>query len=170
MIKIVVSVAICMLALIADAGPARAQVGVSVYVTNETAAKVRAVFQSTDFGDTGTECLAESSSGTSNCKASKTYDKPPKNIKNLLCISSKVRWEPTDQCKKLLAQVSGCKRNDIWTSLCKAGFGTNIVPQCIYRTGSDWFSSWSWKVLPVEKNNDRVTIDCWAENYSVLKK
>ena len=170
MLKAIVSAALCVLALIAGADQASAQVGVAVRVDNQTSAKVRGVFQSTDFGDTGTECLAASSSGPSSCEASKTYNNPPKNIKNLLCISSKVRWEPTSECKARLAQVSGCKRNDIWTSLCKAGFGTNIVPQCIYRTGSDWFSSWNWRVLPVEKSSDRVIIDCWVENYSVLKK
>jgi len=60
---------------------------------------------------------------------------------HLLCISSKVQIQPTPQCGQLM-QASNCKKNNIWTSLCGAGYGTNVVPYCIYRTGSNGFSSW----------------------------
>jgi hypothetical protein len=169
MVKIIASGAVCVLALIAGADQASAQVGVAVYVTNNTAAKVKGVFQSTDAGDGGTNCTATSGTGSSNCNQSKNYNNPPKNIKNLLCISSKVSAQLTPQCDALM-HVSGCKKNNIWTSLCGAGYGTNVVPSCIYRTGSGQFSAWSWTVSPNPIGTKVMNVDCSISNYSVLKK
>ena len=135
MIKIIATAAVCSLGLIVAGDQARAQVGVAVYVNNNTAAKVKGIFQSTDFGDSSVGCLAQSGTGSSQCQESRNYSKPPKNIKNLLCIASKMNWQPTQKCNNLLQAVSSCKRNDIWTSLCGAGYGINVVPKCIYRTG-----------------------------------
>src|ERR1041384_439375 len=84
--KVIASVVLCVLALLAAGDRARAQVGVAVYVNNNTAAKLKGVFQSTDAGDLGTNCTASSGTGSSNCQNSKNYNNPPKNIKNLLCI------------------------------------------------------------------------------------
>ena len=84
---------------------ASAQVGVAVYVTNNTAAKVKGVFQSTDAGDGGTNCLATSGTGVLElCNQSKNYNNPPKNIKNLLCISTsgKLGLQYTQQCRTLM--------------------------------------------------------------------
>lgn len=170
MFKVFVSVAIFMLALITAAEQASAQVGVAVYVNNNTAAKVKGIFQSTDFGDSSMGCVAQSGTGSSQCKESRNYSKPPKNIKNLLCIASNMKWQPTQKCTNLLQAVSGCKRNDIWTSLCGAGYGINVVPKCIYRTDSGQFSSWSWTVWATENKTDSLTVDCAIDNYSVLKK
>ena len=168
MFRIVFSAVVCGLMLIAAGDPARAQVGVAVYVNNNTAAKVKGIFQSTDFGDSSMNCTAQSGTGPSQCKESRNYSKPPKNIRNLLCIASKMKWQPTPLCSNLLQAVPGCKRNDIWTSLCGAGFGINVVPKCIYRTGSGQFSSWNWTVWA--SGTDSLTVDCAIDNYSVLTK
>jgi hypothetical protein len=167
--KLIASATLCILALFAAAGQARAQaVGVSVSVNNSTALKVKGVFQSTDAGDGGTNCTATSGTGSSSCQNSKNYNSPPKNIKNLLCISSKVSPQYSSQCVKLMGGSGNCKKNNIWTSLCGAGFGTNIVPKCIYRTGSGQFSSWTWTVSPTA-NSKVVAVDCAVENYSALQ-
>jgi hypothetical protein len=168
MLKVIASVAVCVLALVAAGDRARAQIGVAVYVNNNTAAKVKGVFQSTDAGDLGTNCTATSGTGSSQCKNSKNYNNPPKNIKNLLCISSKVGVQYTPQCGALM-QVSPCKKNNIFTSLCGAGFGTNVVPSCIYRTGSSGFSSWTWTISPIPNTTKGMTVDCAISNYSVLQ-
>lgn len=170
MFKIVLPALLCSLLLIAGGEQARAQVGVAVYVNNGTAAKVKGVFQSTDFGDSAVNCVAQSGTGSSKCNESKNFSKPPKNIKNLLCIASKMKWQPTPQCHNLLQAISGCKRNDIWTSLCGAGYGINVVPKCIYRTGPGQFSSWSWTVWATGNEPDSLTVDCAIDNYSVSTK
>jgi hypothetical protein len=167
MFKTIASGAICILALSAAVDPARGQVGVAVYVYNNTAAKVKGVFQSTDAGDVGTNCTATSGTGSSNCNNSANYKNPPKNIKNLLCISSKVGPQYAQDCQALMF-ASNCKKNNIWTSLCGAGYGTNIVPQCIYRTGAGQFSSWTWTVSPIPNSANQVTIGCSISNYAVL--
>ena len=167
MLKLIASATLCILTLLAAADQARAQVGVAVYVYNNTAAKVKGVFQSTDVGDGGTNCIATSGTGYSQCNNSKNYNKPPKNIKNLLCISSKVQIAPTPQCRQLL-QANNCKKNNIWTSLCNAGYGTNLVPSCIYTTGPNGFSSWTWTVMPIGTTTNQVTVDCAISNYTVM--
>jgi hypothetical protein len=167
MLKFIAAATLCTLTLFAAADQARAQVGVAMYVYNNTAAKVKGVFQSTDAGDGGTNCTATSGTGSSHCNNSKNYKNPPKNIKNLLCISSKVQIGPTPQCLQLM-QANNCKKNNIWTSLCGAGYRTKYLPSCIYLTGSGQFSSWTWIVSPIA-NAKAVAVDCAVNNYSVLQ-
>src|SRR5262249_57117040 len=105
------------------------------------------------------------------CQESQSFNKPPKNIKNMLCINSKVRVRYTEDCYRRMAPQNNCKRNDIWTSLCGAGFGTNVVPACIYRTGDSGFASWTWWLAYDPQSNGKdMLIGCEISNYSPSKK
>jgi hypothetical protein len=168
------------LAAYADPAAAQAQasskptIQVVVSVVNNTAAKAKGVFQSTDAGDFGTNCsVSANPTGLPNigCTSNiKTYTNPPKNIKNLLCIQQKMQWKPTEACASLMAQPQGkCKRNNIFTSLCGAGFAVNVVPYCIYRTQNSTSTpvSWTWTLswLP-NTSNTVISVDCAITGYA----
>jgi hypothetical protein len=170
MLKLIASATLCILALFAAVDQARAQVGISVVVENGTAAKARGVFQTTGFGDTSSNCTASSGSGFSKCEESRTYKSAPKNVKNMLCISSKVTVKYEQQCEALMKSPGAtCKRNDIFTTLCGPGYGTNVVPRCMYRTGANGFSSWTWKVTLIDGEPKSVRVGCWNSGYPELK-
>jgi hypothetical protein len=167
MFKIITAVATCILALIGTGDQARAQVGVAVSVTNNTAATVRGVFQSTDVGDMGTGCTASSGTGPSNCNYSVHYNHPPKNMKNMLCVNAQVSFYPTAQCLAL-TQVNGCtKKNKINKSYCGNGYKGALIPNCDYRTGSSGFSSWTWTVSLIPNTTNQMNVDCSISGYTV---
>ena len=155
-------------ASIAGADLARAQVTVQVIVNNTTGAKVGGVFQSTDVGDIGTSCLAGANPNpgiapATTCAIGRSYNSPPKNIKNLLCITQKVTPLYSPQCQSLMAS-GNCKKNNIWTTLCYTGSKTRAVPGCIYQTGSSGVATWTWTVTPASANN-QMNVDCSISGY-----
>ena len=151
---------------------AKPQIQVLVTVVNNSSAKAKGVFQSTDAGDLGTNCTVNPNpSGVPNigCTSQlKTYTNPPKNIKNLLCIQQKLGVQPTPACKALMASAPNCKRNNIFTSLCGAGYAVNVVPSCIYRTVGSTAApvSWTWTLSSISGNSNQITVDCANSGYS----
>jgi hypothetical protein len=145
---------------------------VVVSVINNTSAKAKGVFQSTDAGDLGTNCSVNANpTGLPNigCTSNvKTYTNPPKNIKNLLCIQQKMSWGLTPACGALMANQNDCKRNNIFTSLCGAGFAVNVVPYCIYRTQNSTSTpvNWTWTLSWLSgTNNTVISVDCTISGY-----
>lgn len=159
----------------AQASP-KPQIQVLVNVINNSAVSAKGVFQSTDAGDFGTNCtVGANPTGQPNigCASNpKTYTNPPKNIKNLLCIQQKVGVQYMPACQTLMASAPGCKKNNIFTSLCGTsggnGYSVNVVPACIYRTGGSTGTvvSWTWTLSPVANNANQVMVDCANSGYS----
>jgi hypothetical protein len=174
-------VAACAFAASVDRADAQAQakpkpqIQVLVTVVNNSAVKAKGVFQSTDAGDLGTNCTVNANpTGQPNigCTSNaKTYTNPPKNIKNLLCLQQKVGVQPTQACAALMATTSsppGCKKNNIFTSLCGAGYAVNVVPSCIYRTNDSQAApvSWTWTLSLIPGNSNQISVDCAISGYS----
>jgi hypothetical protein len=155
---------------------AKPQIQVVVSVVNNSAVGARGVFQSTDAGDLGTNCtVGANPTGQPNigCASSpKTYTNPPKNIKNLLCIQQKVGVQYMPACKTLMASVQGCKKNNIFTSLCGTsggkGYSVNVLPACIYRTegSTGTVVSWTWTLSAIAGNSNQVMVDCANSGYN----
>lgn len=156
---------------------------VQVSVVNQSPTQARGVFQSTDAGDFGTKCYVDANpSNLPNigCASDlKTYKNPPKNIKNLLCIAEKLGVKYTDRCQKLMDSVSGCKRNDIFTSLCGvtpglmgAAYRVNVVPACIYRTvgAQQGLVTWTWTLSSIPGNFNDIQVDCTNQGYGGVTK
>jgi hypothetical protein len=150
---------------------AKPQIQVLVNVVNQSGVKAKGVFQSTDAGDLGTNCTVNANPTNQpnvGCTSSlKTYTNPPKNIKNLLCIQQKVVVQYTTACQALKDSQPNCKRNNIFTSLCGAGYAVNVVPYCIYRTSGTLGTqvSWTWTLSSIA-NSTQVMINCANSGYS----
>lgn len=96
----------------------------------------------------------------------KTYTNPPKNIKNLLCIQQKAVVSYTPACQALMDSQQSCKKNNIFTSLCGAGYAVNVVPYCIYRTSGTNGTQVSWTWTLSSPNSTQVMIGCANSGYS----
>ena len=170
MVKIVLSSLVCSLALIAEGDQARAQVGVAVYVNNNTAAKVKGIFQSTDFGDFSVGCVAQSGTGSSQCQDFEELQQAAEEHKKFALHRVEDEVATHTEVQQSAAGRQRLQEERYLDLVVRRRLRHQCRSQVHLSDGLGQFSSWSWTVWPTENKTNSLTVDCAIDNYSVLKK
>ena len=117
-------------------------------------------FTSTDVFDGRHSC---DTTNSVDCTATNSYDHPPKNIHEWLCVPNATAYQLTVNCLALVNQNDDgdCHSNDP-KDYCAGRQG--VGPVCQWRTTSSGTASWSWTVTA--RSGLPYLVDCSNAGYS----